>query len=618
MSTLGLNLSHDSSACLLDEHGNFVFCSQEERFSRRKNDTGFPHLALEYLFRNVAAPEKIHTVAIGDSCSADFVTDAFANLIYMGNLARKDQLLRNPLLLLQKAGPELALRPLLANKKNYRSLVKRLVHQGMPQAEVVFYNHHLSHAASAYYCSPYENALVVTLDGSGDNASGLTCVGSGHELTPRFQLPAGASVGDYYKSITAILDFMPGRHEGKITGLAALGCPKKYYSHFQKLLFLDSTGADPSIRSLCSERMLEKYKISSISYFFLLKNHLADYLKARDSGWYEFRRLGLQRFFRQLYRDVFGISIDAHLPLEQKADLAAACQAVMEDVVAAYIEHHLKKNGQKNLALAGGVFANVKLNQRILEKTSARNIYIHPGMGDEGLAAGAAKYHFHNKHRLKPKALLSCYLGATFPHAGNYLRENGIAHEKLPRPELIERIAAALMEEKIVGLYSSKTEYGPRALGNRTILMSPKRKELNDIVNKRLRRTEFMPFAPVVLEECFHEIFESHHAPAAQFATRFMTITLPVRPEWQNRIPAVVHVDGTARPQTISAEDNPFYYGILKEFQKKSGIGVLVNTSFNMHEEPIVNSPEDAIRSFKRGAIDILVLEDNWCEGGGP
>lgn len=611
---LGLHVSHNSSVCLIDEQGQVVFATAEERLSRRKNDTGFPTLGLRHILENWATPKTIKAVVIGDRCLANYHSAEFADFMYLQNLRTKDRWLKSPLKLSRLVAGEILPRAFRPSQSDYKDLVKERLKPFLPDTPVYFIDHHLAHAASAYYCSPFEKALILTLDGSGNEASGLVMTGAGYKMTEHSRLKEADSFGNYYKSIVAVLGFMPGSHEGKITGLAAYGDPKRFYEKFQKLLHL-SVGDQGEIRvqSVCAEMTNTGFALSDLQPLFLLKNHAADYFKARHKGWDEFRKLGLQRHFKKLYRDLLQIDAEKLTTFQDKADLAAAAQAVLEETILDYIRHFLKKYPEKNLTLAGGVFANVKLNQKILEQTSIEQIYIHPAMGDEGLSVGAAKIRYHNQNKSGPAFLKNVSLGARGQNCEELLQKYDISYEKLDLDKICLKAVAALKEEKLVALYSASTEYGPRALGHRTILVNPSRNEVNQTVNAKLRRTEFMPFAPVVLEDDFEKIFESSKIKGSLHATRFMTITLNVRENYRQLIPAVVHVDGTARPQVINSE-NGLYYSILKEFREQTGIPALVNTSFNMHEEPIVNSAEDAIRAFVDGQLDHLILENFWCK----
>jgi carbamoyltransferase len=292
-----------------------------------------------------------------------------------------------------------------------------------------------------------------------------------------------------------------------------------------------------------------------------------------------------------------------------REDAAASVQAATEHVVCRAVETLVRNTGLTSVALGGGVFSNVRLNRAVLETTAAKRVFIFPAMGDEGLPVGACLLYLRERDGPEHWAaqryrLTKLYLGrkydADFASAAGRHREIVADHE---RP--IEKAVDALIDGEVVAIYTDRMEFGPRALGARSILASPVKREVNDTINKRLNRSEFMPFAPVVLAEHAASVFDVHDGNA--HAARFMTITCAVRPEWRDRIPAVVHVDGSARPQVIDADDLPLYRAVLMLFHKRTGLPVLVNTSFNVHEEPIVDTPEQALTALIDRRIDRIL-----------
>jgi carbamoyltransferase len=410
-------------------------------------------------------------------------------------------------------------------------------------------DHHLSHAANSYLCSGYDRALCVTLDGYGSGLAGSISEADNGKIRRLHGLPFPNSLGTLYEHVTSSLGFRPSRHEGKIVGLASYG--------------------DPTI--------------------------LGDVLLARvkqlpgDFRIYEANNVYFSRYLASKF---------------PKIDVAAAYQYVLEKLATDYIRYWVQKTGIGNLVLSGGVTANVKLNQRIFEIEGVNNIFIYPNMGDGGCGTGAALYHTWPGG--VKESISSAYLGPDYSEAQMEaaLKARGLAYQ---RPEhLAAEVARLVHEGNVVARFDGRMEYGPRALGNRSILYHAREPEVNQWLNKRLGRTEFMPFAPVTLfearERCYHNIKGADHA------AEFMTITFDCTDFMRETCPAAVHVDGTARPQLIRREVNPGYYDILAEYEKLSGIPSLINTSFNMHEEPIVNSPEDAARAFMQGALDYLVM----------
>ena len=299
-----------------------------------------------------------------------------------------------------------------------------------------------------------------------------------------------------------------------------------------------------------------------------------------------------------------------------KADLSATIQDVLEKSVAGFCDHWVQRTGVPDVALAGGVFANVKLNQRIHELDSVKGVFVHPGMGDDGLAVGAALFEHNRAAGWSPQPMIKdVYLGGDISAGDSKTALKGSDLKEIAHGEAVEAEAARLLAEgKVIARAAGRMEYGPRALGNRTIMYQPTDPSVNDWLNQKLRRTEFMPFAPVTLweerERCFRDI------DGAEETARFMTITFECTENMVERCPAVCHVDKTARPQLIQEEDNPSYYRIVKQYQAFTGLPCVINTSFNMHEEPIVNTAEEAITAFKQSGLDALILGDRLVELG--
>jgi carbamoyltransferase len=412
------------------------------------------------------------------------------------------------------------------------------------------YDHHAAHAAGAYFASGYESALIVTLDGYGSGMAGSVSVGRGHKIQRIHALEYPHSLGTYFETVTSSLGFKPSRHEGKIVGLAAYG--------------------DPSI--------------------------LIDILMSRffqEPG--TFRILESNNVYFCRYLSI----------LFPKIDIAAAYQRALEIVANNYIRHYVEQTGLSNIVLSGGVAANVKMNQKVFEIPGVKSIFIYPNMGDGGCGTGAAMLACHNC--IKDSAQYeTVYFGPEYSEREMELelRAAGLCFEYQNPVE--PTIARLIYEGKVVGRFNGRMEYGPRALGNRSILYQATKPDVNQWLNQRLGRTEFMPFAPVTLFEHRHSCYKN--TDGAEYAAQFMTITFDCTDQMKRESPAAVHVDGTARPQLILQERNASYYKILQEYFRLSGIPTLINTSFNMHEEPIVNTPVDAIRAFLQSNLDYLAM----------
>ena len=413
------------------------------------------------------------------------------------------------------------------------------------------FNHHKCHAANAFYKSGYERALVMSFDGYGSGNCGAVYEGSpaGLKMLHEFRFPN--SLGQFYEYVTSALGFRPGRHEGKIVGLAAYGDPE-ILGPVLRARFIGMDQGDIRIRS-------------SLNYYF--------------------SRLLSQAF--------------------SKRDMAAAYQTVLEQIVKQVAEFWVAKTGLNNVCLSGGVNANVKLNQRIHECDAVDSVFVYPNMGDGGCASGAAFLAFDRKV-LVTEQLDNAYLGPDFDdqEIEHALQVAGVEFERF---DIVEpEIAKHLADNRIVARFNGRMEYGPRALGNRSILYPAGDPEINLWLNHQLGRTEFMPFAPAALLEEAPRLFLN--TAGCEKTAEFMTITFDCTDEMKQMCPAAVHIDGTARPQLVSAESNASFHSILTHYNKLTGIPSVINTSFNMHEEPIVCSPTDAVRAFLDGRIDILAI----------
>jgi carbamoyltransferase len=442
-------------------------------------------------------------------------------------------------------------------------------------AKVFFYNHHESHALAPLFYSDWEDALLVTADARGDNVNyshrhlsdgKLTTIYGGEEclLTP---LPFD-SIGHAYALVTEAIGFVPLRHEGKLTGLAAFGQPAvadKIAEHFS----VDGAGR---IRT-------------------------------------DFRN------FDDMHDTIHGLAVSV-----SREDASASIQKVLEDTVLRSVERLMDRYKARHLGLAGGVFANVRLNRVLAEKLPLDEIFVFPAMGDEGMPAGGVLCYLLQRDGLtrwlkQRRRLRDMYLGRDYTDAIDATLK-ATANVRCTDEPPVDGAARRLNAGQLGAIYVGRMEYGPRALGARSILANPSRRETHDLLNERLARSEFMPFAPVITAEKAATVFDVDKVNA--YAARFMTITCNVKPEWRQRIAAVVHVDGSARPQIIERETNPLYYDILTAFERESGLPVLVNTSFNVHEEPIVNKPSECVKALLDGRIDFIVTTQGIYERASP
>lgn len=412
------------------------------------------------------------------------------------------------------------------------------------------FHHHDSHAANSFYASGFDEALCLVLDGYGSGCCGgiYRATSDGLECLHRYRFPY--SLGIFYEQVTSGLGFRPSRHEGKVVGLAAYGN-----------------------RELLEELLLSRFDTES-----------GDIRIAAAQNCLITRALGLKI---------------------AKRDIAAAYQHVLEVVARKSTRYWLKKTGLRSVVMSGGVHANVKLNQRIFELENVDRVFVYPNMSDGGCATGAAQLIFGHA-QASGEPIANVYHGPEYSHEEirKAMEAEGLKYEELGNA-IEERVAEILAGNGIVARFNGRMEYGPRALGNRSILYPARDPEVNQWLNHQLGRTEFMPFAPAVLEEAAPRLFKNL-TDGCRKAAEFMTITFDCTNEMIGHSPAAVHVDGTARPQLVTPASNPSFYRILKHYESLTGIPVLINTSFNMHEEPIVGSPADAVRAFLLGNIDYL------------
>ncbi|MBT5144761.1 MAG: carbamoyltransferase [Gemmatimonadetes bacterium] len=601
---LGLHVGHDGTAALVVD-GRIVAAIGEERLSRTKQHYGFPYLAIaEVLRQGSVAAEQVTSIAIG---GGDVLTLNPWQVRHMYNRTERGAIdFSNtvPRLVGCRAamgalgiGGRKALglsdtRPARAG----RALEQAIRDCGLDPQQVVHVDHHLAHAASAYGTSPFEEALSITVDGYGDgvNTAIWDCTPVGIErlaFGPAADDAAAYSPGDFYSYATCMLGYKRNRHEGKITGLAALADPADFYEKIQDLLAVDVERASFS---------------SSVSAFRNTRERRPHVIFERMARWAFTGKLWDPLLVRELERRCAGAT---------PAQIAAAVQQVVEDRIVELASYWATKTARRKICLAGGVFANVKINQRIAELPQVDEVYIHPNMGDGGLSLGAALLGAGTAGRIARQTIDDVFLGPEFSddEIEAALVEAGVAYER--DDDIESRIAAHLHQGGIVARFDGRMEYGPRALGNRTIIAPPTDPSINDWLNKRLNRTEFMPFAPAVLAEDAPHIFDNYSETQA---LKFMTITMDVKPEWIEKAPAVCHVDGTARPQLLDPVTTPSFYKVVRAYKELSGLPLLINTSYNMHEEPIVCTPQDAIRAFQMGHLDVLAIGPFWVPGQNP
>lgn len=590
MYILGISCFYHDSAAALIQDGELIAASDEERFSRIKHDNGFPHHAIQFCLDQAGI----------EPSDLDYV------VFYEKPLLKFDRILRTGLATFPKSW--LAFREALITWMNEKLWIKALLQEALPDVpkdRFLFVEHHLSHAASAFFTSPFEEAAIVTLDGVGEwttttigkATADWTGQGVNHiELMEEMRFPH--SLGLLYSAFTAFLGFRVNNGEYKVMGMAPYGEPK-YLDRVAQVAKVYDDG------SLWLDMDYFQFHYSATRTFSDRFIDLFGPPRQPESDFYTFST--------HPRRDYPGWDDEVARQNQHYADVAASIQRFTEEAILKIIRHAYELTGSKNLAMAGGVALNSVANGRIQREGPFEQVYIQPAAGDNGGALGAALYAYHVLLGKPRKFVMEhAYWGQSFSEdeIRAFLDGAGIPYDYVEdEDELAQRVAEALVEGQVVSLYQGRTEWGPRALGNRSILADPRREEMKEIVNTKIKfREPFRPFAPVVLEEAASEYFEIDH-PEDLYLPRFMLMVAPVRRDKWDVVPATTHAGGTGRLQTIREAWNPRYYRIVKRFGEATGVPVVLNTSFNLRGEPIVNSPANAYNTFSNSGIDLLVLE---------
>jgi len=563
---LGLNAFHGDAAAALVIDGELVAAAEEERFNRVKHVAGFPSLAAAWCLRDagVDARELDH-VAIG--------RDPRANLgAKFRQTARR---LRNPRYVLERVRN-------MQRVGDVRDDLARALGAEKDALRATFHNveHHQAHAASAFLVSPFDEAAILTMDGFGDFASILLAHGHGNHFHVLDRVTFPHSLGIYYTAITQWLGFPKYGDEGKVMGLAPYGDPDTYREQMRDLVRLDG--------------LVEL----NLDYF----THHAEGV---DMSWAEGSPT-VGRVFSKRLESAFGPAREPRTELtKHHEDVAAALQAVLEEAYLHLVRDAHRRTGSSNLCLAGGVALNAVANGRIRPETEFDEVYIQPAAGDSGIAVGAA-YFVWNQTLGEPRGFVMehAYTGPEYSdeEIEVALRDAGLAGQRLEDDTLFGTVAERIAAGEVVGWFQGRMEFGPRALGNRSIVTDPRRHDMKDILNARIKHREpFRPFAPSILAEKAGEWYEQ------DYTSPFMILVYKTRAEKRAEIPAVNHVDDTGRLQTVEERVAPRYYGLIREFEKQTGVPIVLNTSFN-ENEPIVMTPQEAVDTFQKTKMDVLVL----------
>jgi carbamoyltransferase len=587
MNILGISCHyHDAAAALLVD-GYLVAAAQEERFSRKKHDSAFPVLAIEFCLEQAKLRgEDLDYVVFYEK---PFTKAERLFTTILATFPRSRRLFRDGIHLW------------IGEKLWIKDAIRR--HLGTDANKILFVDHHASHAASALFASPFEESAILTVDGVGEWTTAAVGRGRGDwsgggsrlELTHELAFPH--SLGLLYSVFTAFLGFEVNEGEYKVMGMAPFGVPR-YVDRVKRVIELRDDGSlwlDPAYISFHyhTERSFTR-KFEKL--FGPPRDPKARFVTPQTS----------------LYDDPNSPSA-AELELNQYyADVAASIQAVTEEVMIAMARHVHAQTGLTKLCIAGGVGLNCVANYKVLRATPFEEIYVQPAAGDAGGALGAALYAYHVLLGQPRRFVMDhAYWGKAYPDSliVDTLRAEGAAFDTIDDDEhMLDQVVDAMRCGQVVGWYHGAFEWGPRALGSRSIIADPRRADMKDIVNIKIKfREPFRPFAPSVLAEKAQQFFDLPDA-AKHYPTRFMLYVAPVIGD---RVPAITHVDGSSRPQLVHRDVSPRYYRLIEKFGEATDVPLVMNTSFNLRGEPIVSAPIDALNTFRRSGIDLLVLENH-------
>lgn len=562
MNILGLNAFHGDASAALVTDGQLVAAVEEERFNRTKHWAGFPVRAAQWCLESTD-PGNLQHVAISRDPKA-----------HLGSKIRR---------IAVRPGDWNRLFSRAQNSVKVARLASALNASGLAHSDQVrlhHVEHHRAHLASAFFASPFEEAAIVSIDGFGDFSSVMWGTGRGNQFEVLGSVQFPHSLGLFYTAFTQFLGFPNYGDEYKMMGLAAYGEPRfvrqvedvvsaagdqirlnlKYFIHHSRGVDMTWEGGAPVIGNIYSPYMLEKFGPARVPHTELRQEH---------------------------------------------RDLAASVQAVLEDRYFAILNHVYRKTNLKKVCLAGGVALNCAANGKIFEKTPFTDVYIQAASNDAGTSIGAALYVWHQVLKQPRQYVMrDVYYGPEYSDSSiqKELERCDVRYQLLEQEQLIDSTARQIADGKVLGWFQGRMEFGPRALGSRSILADPRRTDIKDILNQRIKHREpFRPFCPSILAEATGDYFDT------DYPSPFMLQAYKIKPQQQSRIPGVTHQDGTGRLQTVEKDVNPLYWKLLKRFEEISGVPVLINTSFN-ENEPIVNTPGEALDCFLRTKMDTLVM----------
>ena len=590
MNVLGISCYfHDAAAALLVD-GKLIAAAEEERFTRKKHDYEFPQRAIDFCLRmgRIDATDLDYVVFF----EKPFVKFERLLLSSMQTFPRSHRVFREAMI------------TWLGDKLWIKHLIQKRL--GIAPTRILFSEHHLSHAASSFFCSPFEEAAILSVDGVGEWTTASIGIGKGTEIRLLKEIRFPHSIGLLYSAFTAFLGFEVNEGEYKVMGMAPFGTPK-YVDKVHKLIRIGNDGSfELDLDYFCFHYSTDQTFNGKFTDLFGPSRDPKAYFFTPTSG----------------YPSYFGEKPGNYGELAKQnqyyADVAASIQAVTEEAVLQLAKNAYKETGLKQLCMAGGVALNSVANARILRETPFERLYIQPSAGDGGGALGAALYGYHAVLG-KPRNFVMehAYWGEEHsPEAVQKFLENaGIRYRHFQdEDKLITYVVDRLQSGKVIGWSQGRFEWGPRALGSRSILADPRRTDMKDIVNVKIKfREPFRPFAPSILAERAEEYFTLPQADK-QYPARFMLYVVDVKEEKREVLPAITHVDGTGRLQTVCRDVSPKYYRLIETFGEATGTPVVLNTSFNLKGEPIVNTPEEAFHTFSQSGMDTLVLGEYVIE----
>jgi carbamoyltransferase len=583
---LGISCYYHDAAASLIRDGQLVAASEEERFSRKKHDFDFPKRAIAYCLEAGGITGK----------DLDYV------VFFEKPFRKLDRILATVLQTYPQSWKVFreSMITWVVDKLWVASTLEAEL--GISREKVLFSDHHLSHAASAFLCSLFEESAILTVDGVGEWVTATYGVGKGTDIRLLKQMDFPHSIGLLYSAFTAFLGFEVNEGEYKVMGMAPYGVPR-YVDKVWKVVRQNGDGSfSLDMDYFCFHHSTDKTfngRFTSLFgdprpsdlHFFTAGTGFPKYFGAKPSNYNEL------------------CTVNQHY-----ADIAASIQKVTEELLVGMAKSLHKMTGLSKLCIAGGVGLNSVANTRILNETGFEELYVQPAAGDSGGALGAALWAY-NSLLGKPRAFRMdhAYWGRHYS-AGEvkaFLDKSRIPYEVYDNEDkLLDRVVDRLTNEKVIGWYQGRFEWGPRALGNRSILADPRSHQMKDIVNAKIKfREPYRPFAPSVLANRADKYFELAN-PESHYPARYMLYVVPVKQDQQDTLPAITHVDGTGRLQTVFHEENPRYYNLIERFGQATGVPVILNTSFNLRGEPIVTTPANAFSTFSKSEMDLLVLEN--------